>query len=54
MMEAAIKSGADVNVAVEGLGPPIVVHHWQTIVAFSYYWIEGPTSTQKIVKDIRR
>jgi ankyrin repeat protein len=25
MMEAAIKSGADVNVAVEGLGPPIVV-----------------------------
>jgi ankyrin repeat protein len=25
MMEAAIKSGADVNVTVEGLGPPIVV-----------------------------
>ena len=24
-MEAAIKSGADVNVAVEGLGPPIVI-----------------------------
>ena len=54
-MEAAIKSGADVNVTVEGLGHQLSLRHWATtIAAFSYYWIEGPTSTQKIVKDIQR
>ena len=55
-MEAAINSGADVNVLVEGLGPPIVLASLGDNYsgAFSYYFIEGPRLMQKIVKGIRR